>query len=321
MPDIRQYAFHGGTLASTFALPELRPASGGHPVCSVDRAADGPDGPCDWFHTWRLDGRTCLAFGRRADGYLLRVPRMADFVVSANGRRVRCHARRSLPGATFRHLLLDQVLPLALSRLGRLVLHASAVHVPGLGAIAFVGRAGRGKSTIAAALAADGCPLVTDDCLVVHPGAGNAPPLVFPAYPGVRLWQDAAEALGVRRSAGAAVAHYTSKRRVRHDGLASRTRASPLRAVFILTGRYRAGPPCRAGVLGARDRFMAVMRYLYLLDVADSRQLTRAFLDVASLVDRVPILKLQVVDDRHRLDELARSIRMLHPRSAAVAVP
>jgi hypothetical protein len=45
------------------------------------------------------------------------------------------------------------------------------------------------------------------------------------------------------------------------------------------------------------------------MDVTDRTQLARAFRDLAALVDRVPVYRLQVVDDRRRLKELARAIR------------
>jgi hypothetical protein len=318
------YAFHGGTLASEIVLPELPRSTRRSANCLVHRGTVSLDCPPEWFHAWRLDGRTHLAFGRHAGGYLLRVPRMADFLVSSDGGRVECHPRRRLPAATLRHFLLDQVLPLALSRTGRLVMHASAVHVPGVGAVAFAGRAGRGKSTIAAALARDGCPLVSDDCLVVQPDPASGVPRVQSAYPGVRLWRDAARALGESRDSGRAVAHYTSKRRVdrlnrRH--LAFRAGPSRLRVLYVLAPRHRGGAPCRIRPQAARDTFVALTRCLYVLDVTDARQLDVAFRRVAWLADEIPIRSLSVVDDPGRLDDVADAIRRAAIESAHAAAP
>jgi hypothetical protein len=316
------YAFHGGTLASEIALPELPPSSRRSPTCLVHRGAMSTDGPHEWFHAWRLDGRTHLAFGRHADGYLLRVPSMADFVVSHDGRRVHCSPRRRLPPATLRHFLLDQVLPLALSRTSRLVLHASAVFVPGVGAVAFAGRAGRGKSTIAAALARDGCPLVTDDCLVVQPDPASGSPLAHSGYPGVRLWGDAVEALGGGRSRGRQVAHYTSKRRLHSLNarpLAFRTRPGRLRALYVLAPRHRGGTPCRIRSQAARDTFVSLTRCLYMLDVTDASQVGGAFQSVAWLADQVPIRSMSVVDDPRRFDEVAHAIRRVAIEAAGTA--
>src|SRR5262245_62128690 len=230
MPAERlSYRWCDVTVLSAIALPELRRGRLARNAWRVD--LDGaPRGNHTWFHRWRIARRTWLAFARTPDGYLLRFPALADFAVSPGARRVVCRPRRGLPAATLRHLLLDQVLPLALSA-ERLVLHASAVHVPGFGAVAFIGRTGRGKSTLAAALALPGCALLTDDCLVIGERGGRVS--VWPSYPGVRLWADAAAALG-NPAPASALAHYTRKRRLPADArLPFRSRPSPLRALFL----------------------------------------------------------------------------------------
>ena len=60
------------------------------------------------------------------------------------------------------------VLPMALHTRGMQVLHASAVEMP-MGAIAFCGASGAGKSTMAAALGDRGNPPVADDALLFEP--------------------------------------------------------------------------------------------------------------------------------------------------------
>jgi hypothetical protein len=265
-----------------------------------------PRGDYRWFHRWRADRRTWLSFARTAEGYLLRFPELADFAVAPGARRIVCRPRRGLPSATLRHLLLDQVLPLALSA-ERLVLHASAVHVPGFGAVAFAGRTGRGKSTLAAALAQHGCALLTDDCLVLGSHRGRVS--VWPSYPGVRLWADAAAALGnpVRASA---LAHYTRKRRVpAHALLPFRSRPSPLRALFLLAppGAVRDAADVRA--CAPRDRLMSLVSCAYLLDVEDPTRLATHFDRLAALVAAVPTLRLRVRRNRRQLPETAKALR------------
>ena len=175
------YKLHGVTVASELALAGVRrSAARGRAAIhiSVVRSAVPVDEDIEFFHSWRIKGtrgRPWLSIGRRAGGYLLRFPDLADFDVSAAGDRIACRPSARLAGSTLQHLLLDQVLPLALSRSGRLVLHASAVHVPRLGCVAIVGPTGSGKSTLAAALGLRGCSVVTDDCLVVERRFGGQP--------------------------------------------------------------------------------------------------------------------------------------------------
>src|SRR5690349_17772149 len=65
-----------------------------------------------------------------------------------------------------RLVILGSAMAAILYQRGYLVLHASGVAHQGR-AIGFVGRRGWGKSTMAAALHTQGCPLVADDVLAV----------------------------------------------------------------------------------------------------------------------------------------------------------
>jgi pimeloyl-ACP methyl ester carboxylesterase len=228
--------------------------------------------------------------------------------VSTAGDRITCRPVARLAASTLRHLLLDQVLPLALSRSGRLVLHASAVHIPRLGSVAFVGPTGCGKSTLAAALGLRGCHVVTDDCLVVdHSEKSRETPgsMAVPGYPGLRLWRDSARGLGLERDAAANVAHYTAKRRLVTAAVKFRTSPSPICALFVLGRRRRPAEPARTRALGSRDRFMSLAPYTYVMDIEDRRQLSQMFRSLATLAADVPIVRLSVPDSRRRVLETA----------------
>jgi energy-coupling factor transporter ATP-binding protein EcfA2 len=100
-----------------------------------------------------------------------------------------------MPGADERALRLAIVGPLLgviLSQRGRFVLHASSVAIDGA-AVAFSGPSGRGKSTLVAALASAGHPLIADDMTVIDPDGSI--PVVQPGFPRVKLWPDSASAL------------------------------------------------------------------------------------------------------------------------------
>src|SRR3954468_22633030 len=117
---VRGYRFCGETIVSSIDLPLLQRAGGADPACRIERAAAG-DGTADaqWFHHWRIGRQAWLSFARRDEGYLLRFPDLAEFLVSGDGGRIGACASPSLPEDTLGHLLMDQVLPLALSRRGR----------------------------------------------------------------------------------------------------------------------------------------------------------------------------------------------------------
>jgi hypothetical protein len=219
--------------------------------------------------------------------------------------------------------LLDQVLPLALSRRGRLLLHASAVHVPGIGALAFAGPTGRGKSTLAAALASRGGRILSDDCLALEPCARGLQ--VLPAYPGLRLWPDALSRALRRGTTGGPVAHYTRKRRVNGGTLRFQSHPSALRALFLLSERGAADPTVRIRRCRASARLMGLVKYAYLLDIEDREHLARLFDALASIATSVPVLRLRVRDGHKRLAAVAEEIcayaKNAAPRRAGSRVP
>jgi hypothetical protein len=127
--------------------------------------------------------------------------------------------------------LAGSALAIALFQRGHLVLHASAVSF-GSQVAAFAGPSGTGKSTLAAACVARGARLVTDDVVCLEPS--TMPPLVRPAYPGMRLDELASAVLGP----GATVVARASSEDDDKDvfGLVDRfeTDAKVLRALFLV---------------------------------------------------------------------------------------
>src|SRR5262249_32769832 len=119
-----------------------------------------------------------------------------DFRVSATGRSIRCWPAPGVSEATIRHLYLNQILPLALSRQGKLVFHASAVEIDDSG-VAFLGASGKGKSTLAASFATSGYGFLTADALVIETSKDEKwiDPTHHPYGASIRLWDDSHNAL------------------------------------------------------------------------------------------------------------------------------
>jgi hypothetical protein len=306
-PDLLAYDFCGLPLASALPLPELR-VTGAAPQCviTIDRTAT-PPADVDWFHEWRKPrGPRWLSFGRIDGGYLLRFPALADFAVNSAATRIVARPTAGLPVGTLRHLLIDQILPLAASRHGQVALHASAVHLDGIGVVGFAGEAGRGKSTLAAALAASGARVVTDDCLTIE-SRGEAL-YAIPGYPGLRLWPRSPARDVLASSRGRRVAHYSSKQRVL-SGAAFLQHAAPLRALFLLSPRAGCGAAASIGRVGARARLMGLLRYGYVLDVEDRRDLAVLFAGLSTVAASVPVLRLRVRNGSRFLPRAAGLIR------------
>jgi hypothetical protein len=138
-----------------------RAPAGGDPVVVVSRSAEG-------FHFAYADGTRAW--------------------IDGVGTNVWCTwpAAASLEDTCT--YLYGPVLGLVLRLRGALAFHASAVQI-GSTAIGFVGPHGAGKSTLAAALGAAGCPVVTDDVLHVRQKDGW---MAEPFASMLKLWPEGA---------------------------------------------------------------------------------------------------------------------------------
>lgn len=234
------------------------------------------------FQTWTLpNGSPWTHFHRQDADYLLRFPGMADFTVSGDGTRVKAWPVPGTSTGTLHQLYLNQVLPLALSRQDRLVLHASAVEIDGQ-AVAFLAESGRGKSTLAASFATSGSPFLTDDGLQIE-WTGDHPAAV-PSHPSIRLWADSQQVFGGRELETAPSAAYTSKARFlagAHFSFCSEAR--PLARVYLL------GPGSTQAVsiepTKPSDSLMAMVRNSFLLDITEREMLSRHFAEIARLAN------------------------------------
>ena len=201
------------------------------------------------FHVWRQPGEPpWLEFYRAEKSYLLRFPDLAEFEISADGGQIRGFAVPGVPDATVEHLYLTQVLPLALSRTGKLVIHAGAVDIDG-NAVAFIGDTGRGKSTLAAAFAVAGHRFLSDDSLVVEIAGTEF--RAMPSNPSIRLWQDSQQHLLDERAAKAPPVNYTSKARfLAGEALTYCDEPKRLRVAYVLGPEHTEGVQTSRNVTG-----------------------------------------------------------------------
>lgn len=263
------------------------------------------------FHTWTFpDGTLWTEFHRNAGGYLLRFPDLADFQVSADALHVTGFPAPGVSDATVQHLYLNQVLPLVLSKQGKLVFHASAVEVAG-GALAFAAESGHGKSTLAASFAVSGFRFLTDDGLVVEPTADGH--RILPSHPSIRLWEDSEAALiapGVRI---APALPFTPKSRfLAGDEIRFCDQPRPLRRVYFLGNDKVATLEFQR--LSAAEALVECVKHSFLLDVEEKPRLASHFDQVAKLANQPIHYRL---DYPRRFEDLAlvRAAIVEHARS------
>ncbi len=246
------------------------------------------------FIQWYLpDGGPWLSVSKTDEGYLLRFNKLADFFVSSCGAGIVCMPNPEIPSGTIHHLLLDQVIPLVINLKGNEALHASAILTP-QGVVAFAGQAGAGKSTLAGDFLKAGYTFMSDDCLTLL----QEGPEIFaiPAYPGLRLWEDAAVRLFGRDGSYKSVAHYTTKQRVSIEWC-PRTycaKPQPIRRVYALAFPSEAGNKTDIIIepLSKRDGFMELITYAFRLDTMDHNMLRRQFHFIKQVASTVSVRRL-----------------------------
>ena len=251
------------------------------------------------------DGTVWTEFYRSGDGYLLRFPDLADFEVSANGTEVIAHPALDTDEATIEHLYINQLVPLAMSRQGQPTFHASVVTVPD-GAVAFLGRSGMGKSTLAASFALNNGSFLTDDGLLIDETADGC--VAMPSHASLRLWHDSVEALVVDDIPKASQITYSSKTRLlAGDGLAYSDEQAPLLAAFVLNNSDV--KDVEIICLNGLDRYMAWLENSFLLDVEDHELLTRHFEWTHRISGRVPTFALDFPRDYAILPDVRDAVQ------------
>lgn len=232
------------------------------------------------FQIWPSpDGTAWVQFHRRDGGYVLRFPALADFDVSLDGRTARVTPVPGVSDGTIEHLYLNQVLPLALSRQGQVVLHASAVGLAGNG-VAFIGESGRGKSTLAASFATTGSRFLTDDGLQLRWLDGKC--WVVPSHPSIRLWEDSEGALITHAVSKAPAVDFTTKvRLLAGDHIAFCTETQPLRRVYFLGDGT--APTLAIDSMAPVEALMALVKNTFLLDIEEQQLLAWHFDEMVRL--------------------------------------
>jgi hypothetical protein len=241
------------------------------------------------FHEWVLADATRVAqFFRTPDGCLIRFPSLGDFVVSSDGLHVSCWPTEAATEGTIQHLFLNQVLPMARSRSGALMFHASAVAIDDF-CVAFVGPSGRGKSTLAAGFASSGFSFLTDDGMSAQLIDGMC--RVAPSHPSIRLWEDTLQALGGEHDRALPVQFTTKARLVAGEHLTFCPATMALKHAYVLGDG--SAPAISIERLPPSESLVELLRNSFLLDIDEPRALASHFEELVALV-QLPLF--------HRLD-------------------
>jgi hypothetical protein len=125
---------------------------------------------------------------------IFQVPNVATFLIE-NGNKIMVSLMEGANESQVRLYILGSCMGALLLQRKTLPLHGSAIAINGK-AYAVVGDSGAGKSTLASAFLNKGFKLLSDDVIPVSLNDGNEP-VVTPAYPQQKLWQESLNAFGL----------------------------------------------------------------------------------------------------------------------------
>jgi hypothetical protein len=321
MPPPFRYTVYGLAVRSNQPLPA--PEDAGEGPADLDiHISTTPDRTLDWSgaepvhtgpetfwrldaHTWRL-GYTDLRSGARWD------------LTCERGARITIRWMEGISIPDIRTYLLNSAVTVALHLRGIPCLHASGVMVNGRGAL-LLGPSGTGKSTTAAALAAAGHELLTDDIAAldlrpheVRVHAGNRR---------LRLLADSAAAVNEpfdRLTPVWSDPTFSAKRYLDASVAGARPTPAGLGVIYVLAPRDRGQGEPEITPLGPREALRWLLGYTYGRGWPDPQRRARLFQSLARVTELVPVRRVHRSD---RLADLPRLVQMLSEDAGVVTAP
>jgi hypothetical protein len=277
-------------IRSDIALPELCASEGAADIVVRFGSVDCPvpdDAKPGLVHA--TSEEVCLFF-RKIGKFLIRGGReiVIDPVPGVDERWI----RTGILGPSMGALLYQR---------GWLTLHASSVAV-GNEAVAFMGERGWGKSTMAAYMCARGHRLVSDDVAAIWVDAAGSPE-VYPGYPQLKLWPEAAASLGEDPEMLPRLDPIT-ERRARRITRRFHAEPLPLRRIYVLGG----GESFDIQPLGAQEALVELIRHTYGRELFQALDTRAHFLKCATVANDVPIFSLKRPYSLSALPELAQLV-------------
>ncbi len=262
-----------------------------HSVYATPRSAENAD-----------SGYTIKVFGEE-NAFELTYTDGTQFLVDGSASRVwgRCP-----PGFDMDYLatyLRGPVMGFILRRRGITALHASALSFCGC-AIVLCGESQSGKSTMAAALALRGTPVLCEDVTALKLSGHSY--YVEPGYAQVGLWPDAVENLFGAADALPKLTSSWEKCFLPLDGDKARfdPEERPLGVIYLLAPRTDLGDAPRIEQVSPRQALLDLVQNTYMNWLLDQKQRAAEFDFLSRLVTRIPVRRIVPHSDPARIPAL-----------------
>ena len=178
-----------------------------------------------------------------------------------------------------------------LRRRGITALHASALNICGRGAV-LCGESESGKSTVAAALALRGTPVLCEDVTALRM-SGDAF-CVEPGYAQVGLWPDAVETLLGASDVLPRLTPGWEKCFLPLDGERAKFEPNerPLGVIYLLAPRTASEDAPRIEQISPREALLGLVQNTYMNWLLDRKQRAAEFDFLSTLVKRIPVRRV-----------------------------
>lgn len=271
--------------------------------------------PGEPYDRWVSPGGCCQAeFHRHAEGFLIRFPEQADFVLGTAGEvfgySVTGWPAPTCDSKTLENLFHNAILPILGNHSGGLFLHGSAVRIAEDtegGAIAFLGLSRGGKTTLAGSFARIGYPFLTEDVIDLDHGDGRY--WLQPKRSKLRLFADSAKHL---LGADTLIEDDDRKQDIEAgDALPFAVSPVPLRQIYVLGTDHAAELSIRR--FSRQEALLALMPHAFILDVEDKVRLRGHFARIADLSQDIGCYALDYRRDYAELPRVQQAILDNYP--------
>lgn len=262
----------------------------------------------DWYLSPDHDDRDVpfLTIRTIESGYVLRYAEGTTFLVSRSGAEVDAWWDAPLADVDAADYLFGGVLAFIVRLRGMVPLHASGVVVQEQ-AILFAGAQGTGKSSLAAAFAILGYPVIADDIVVIDDARGGV--IAYPSHPRLSLWPDSASHLFAAQTLPAHSPVYEKRRLdLLEHGHRVREGALPVGMICLLATREASSRPPVIRALPPRAALMKLVSQTYGNYLLDASLRAREFDILGRVADSVGVSELSVGAD---LEKLVTDCRLL----------
>lgn len=188
----------------------------------------------------------------------------------------------------FRLFILSEALGLLLFQRNYFVLHGSAVQVDNEGVV-FIGSPGNGKSTTVAAFAKNGFSVFSDDLTAIIFDDKNKP-MIIPAFPQIKIWEDAVENLGFNKTTLQPAYEGHNKYEYNQSEATFPTQPVPLKQIYVLQQPFSR----KTGSVKANEVPIELLKHFPLPHrLLQGTNLQRHFMDCVKIASAAPVVNLR----------------------------